>query len=476
MGAGSYHSDVRTARSSIGTTRESTQAFDYHSSATTGKVNSVHPDLNIFGKVREACDSKEHPDSTPIAVCMDVTSSRGRDARAIYEQVPAFLGAIQVGSIVPDPQILWAAFGDATHDKAPLQIGQFESDRRIDENLKRIWMEEGGGGTGEESHELVAWYLANKTKLDANKRGKKGFAFYTSDEAPYPTVSRAFVKTHIGDSLPADVPTVDVFKALQLKYHTFLIFPRATMEERKAAIDSEIRQRLQLAGGRFDKVSIRASLIWDNRNDLDLHCLTPAGEHIYFGTMKSRCGGELDVDRNRSGETNKPVENIRWAQGTAREGRYRFYVENFRYWESSQAEIPFRAELDVNGEIQHFEGKTKRGATGSESRVELFDFVYKADSKAETDNRAAYTDAVVLEKWGRYIPACNILRVKDPASSVEVMLGAMALQNGTLTLEQFVANMKQRKVAADRRADVEEALKSFANQGVFHEVDKDLFE
>src|SRR5262249_43049995 len=179
--------------------------------------------------------------------------------------------------------------------------------------------------------------------------------------------SRDFVKQYMGDDLPADLTTEQIFAELQRKYHVFLIFPRATMEQRQASIDEEIRQRLRLAGGRFDQISIRASLLWDNRNDLDLHCITPAGEHICFSSKQSRCGGELDVDRNVRGEDPKPVENIRWPKGMAQPGRYRFYVENYRYHERELSAIPFRAELDVEGKIETFKGVIPAGTTHEQS-------------------------------------------------------------------------------------------------------------
>lgn len=475
MGGGNYHEDVHTAQVAVSTTRTSDHAFDYNERARSGQVKGVHPDLNILGKIRESCESAEHPDITSIAVIMDVTKSRGRDARSIYEQVPSFLASLKLSNIVPDPQVLWAAVGDANCDRAPIQVGQFESDKRIDAVLEKIWMEEGGGGTGEESYELMAYYLANKTKLDSLKKGRKGFAFFTADEAPYPTVSRSFVKSLIGDTLSGDLSSTQVFTDLQSKYHTAVIFPRSTMAQRKASIDEEIKQRLKLAGGKFEKVSIRCSLIWDNRNDLDLHCITPAGEHIFYGAKRARCGGELDVDRNVRGEDPKPVENIRWALGEAQHGRYQFWVENYAYHERDHGAIPFRAELDIHGEIQRVEGVIKAGATGSGSRQELFSFVYSGAETPETDNHAAYQDEVILEKWSRYIPAANILRVEDAASAVEVMIGFMALQSGAMTIEQFAADMKSRSVPEARQKDATLALSQFASKGVFHEVSPDLF-
>ncbi|MCS6901117.1 MAG: hypothetical protein RMJ98_17635 [Myxococcales bacterium] len=94
-----------------------------------------------------------------------------------------------------------------------------------------------------------------------------------------------------------------------------------------AGIDAEIRRRVLAAGGTYEGVDIRASLLWNNRNDLDLHAITPAKEHIYFGNRRASCGGWLDVDMNVRGETEAPVENIRWLKGVAQAGTYTFYVQ-----------------------------------------------------------------------------------------------------------------------------------------------------
>jgi hypothetical protein len=47
-----------------------------------------------------------------------------------------------------DPQIMFGAIGDATCDRAPLQVGQFESDNRMDDDLGRILLEGGDAGKG----------------------------------------------------------------------------------------------------------------------------------------------------------------------------------------------------------------------------------------------------------------------------------------------------------------------------------------
>ncbi len=143
-----------------------------------------------------------------------------------------------------------------------------------------------------------------------------------------------------------------------------------------SGVDAEIRDRVRAAGGMHEGVDIRASLLWNNRNDLDLHVITPKREHIYYGNKRAPCGGWLDVDMNVRGETNKPVENIRWAKGAAQRGHYRVYVQNYRFHELAQALTPFKVELEVNGDVSHYEGAIPAHCTGMASDVTVFEFDY----------------------------------------------------------------------------------------------------
>lgn len=132
-------------------------------------------------------------------------------------------------------------------------------------------------------------------------------------------------------------------------------------------MDASIKRKVIAAGGQYDNVDIRASLAWSNRNDLDLHCVTPAGVHIYFGNKNAGPGCGLDVDMNVRGETEEPVENIRWTKGKAQPGRYTFYVENFQA--HVKGDTPFIALIVVNGEVHRMSAIIPYGAISVGSRV-----------------------------------------------------------------------------------------------------------
>ncbi len=90
-----------------------------------------------------------------------------------------------------------------------------------------------------------------------------------------------------------------------------------------------IARRLGEAGAKGGEIQI--SLFWKNFNDLDLHCIDPGGEEIWFSNRRSHVtGGELDVDQNAQAPYNaSPVENINWPVGGAPRGQYKIYVVHY---------------------------------------------------------------------------------------------------------------------------------------------------
>ena len=447
MGGGSYSQNIAHSNRTGG-----------HDWSGAGR-SAVHPKLS-------PTKPREVNNETPIVIAMDVTRSRGDDTKQLYKQLPDLMKKLKERGYVDGPGISFAAIGDAYSDHAPLQVGQFEGDNRLDEVLERFWIEEGGGGTGQESYELAAHYYSRTDCVRLAKgEGTKGFFFFVGDEGFYPEVAGAHRTSVLKEEEDQDINSAKAFDALQEKFQTFLIYPGKTMEQRRGDIDAEIRNRVIAAGGQYDDVDVRVSLIWDNRNDVDLHVTTPSGEEIFFGHKRSRCAGELDVDRNVRGETNTPVENTRWARGLAPEGTYKAKVRMFAFKEHPREPTPFRVEIEVGGELLFHEGvASPNGETGGASDIDLPPFRFVADEAARETAKAAryeaYSDEVVLAQWATVLPEGHIIRVRDPAAITDVLIGALAIANGRETLPGYLEKLKEDGADRGRMREVERALKA----------------
>jgi hypothetical protein len=205
-------------------------AFAYHDAVShlPASARRVHPQLDPLDvKFRESRDSDTHPVSRAIAVIFDVTGSMGGIPVTLQTKLSELMNLLIRRGYVEHPQILFGAVGDATCDRAPLQIGQFESGIEMEDDLARFYLEGGGGGQNTESYELAAYFMARHTALDCyEKRGQKGFLFLIGDEEFYPAVSRRQVRALLGDPLEADIPTSLLFAELRRRFEVFMLIPR----------------------------------------------------------------------------------------------------------------------------------------------------------------------------------------------------------------------------------------------------------
>ena len=149
---------------------------------------------------------------------------------------------------------------------------------------------------------------------------------------------------------------------------------------------TEFSSRLTRAGAQSGDV--RISLIWNNRNDLDLHVINPRGEEIYYAHKTDSIGGMLDVDMNVRGETTKPVENIFWGPGRASQGRYQVFVRNYGFHEINKAPTPFRVEIKNGNQYSYFDGTVS--GSGSVSDVRIPDFEYRGSSALRQEKDTIY--------------------------------------------------------------------------------------
>jgi hypothetical protein len=182
---------------------------------------------------RECRDSEANPNSIGIIFALDVSGSMGEiPARLATHTLPQFMAALEQAQ-VGDPQVLFMAVGYAGGDRAPLQVGQFESTAALmDQWLTSMYLE-GGGGGGDESYELAMYVAARHTSLDCvEKRGKRGYLFITGDEPPNAVVSRTHIQRTLGTPPAHDIGIQDMIEEVGRSYEIFYLIPDLQRDHR----------------------------------------------------------------------------------------------------------------------------------------------------------------------------------------------------------------------------------------------------
>lgn len=225
MGSGTWSSATYSAVS--GAKIRAGATFDY-SARATGVHEKLDPKrLNAAGQnIRESRDSDEHPASTPIIVGFDETGSMGSIPRLVLTKLKTLFSLLVDKGYATDPQIAVAAYGDAANgERAPLQISQFESDNRIDDNLDLIFLEGLGGGNNGETSNLLLYYAATHVSTDAfDKRGRKGHLIIIGDERQVP-LTPEMIRTYVGDEQPLleDISFEGIARAVTEKWDVWIL-------------------------------------------------------------------------------------------------------------------------------------------------------------------------------------------------------------------------------------------------------------
>lgn len=138
-------------------------------------------------------------------------------------------------------------------------------------------------------------------------------------------------------------------------------------------VGDEITARVRAAGGN-QSGPLTVSLIWYDKNDLDLHVVCPGGAKVWFQEERAG-GGVLEVDRNDNqlNLTDAPVEHVRW-EAAPPPGRYRVIVNFFKHnpAEGAPATSRFVVRLQVNGREQLYPGSiTHDPAAGMDGHAVL---------------------------------------------------------------------------------------------------------
>ena len=204
----------------------STRGFADAATMSTANVQDVYrevrmnPMLDPKNKIRECCDSEEHPNTLPIILGLDVTGSMGSAATMCAGKLDEIMRELY--GEVADVEFCMLGIGDMNYDTAPIQATQFESDIRIFDQTTQIYFEAGGGGNCYESYTGAWWFGLRHTKLDCWKRGKKGIIITMGDEPLNPVLYGRHLKKFFGDDAQ-DIETEDLYAKVCEKFDVYHI-------------------------------------------------------------------------------------------------------------------------------------------------------------------------------------------------------------------------------------------------------------
>ncbi len=247
MGSGHYDSKLYTSSASFRATKgikDFAVSDDVMSKARHER--KAHADLepsaikDSVNHVRESRDSADHPESRAIAVMFDVTGSMQEVPQVFQKNLNKLMALVVLKGKIEHPQILVGGIGDATCDAIPMQISQFESNNLIDEDIRKMVLEGGGGGQNTESYELALYAMARLTSMDCwEKRKQKGYLFLSGDEHPYPAVKKDEVKRVFGIGEQANIPLKDIFDEVKEKFEVYFIIPAGTSHYREKELQAD---------------------------------------------------------------------------------------------------------------------------------------------------------------------------------------------------------------------------------------------
>lgn len=156
-------------------------------------------------------------------------------------------------------------------------------------------------------------------------------------------------------------------------------------------VTDSIKQRVKAAGGNIHAL-LRVSLSWFNWDDLDIHCVTPSRQHIFYGNKAEI----LDVDMNAAGrkDSRTPVENL--AFNSIQDGEYKILINN--YLKKESIDTGFSIEVEFQGAIHAF---SYERALKDKENVEALSLIVQDGKLVRIHPGPLMTSGLSsTEKWG----------------------------------------------------------------------------
>lgn len=173
------------------------------------------PDLKLVDpKNKEISSDSENP----IIIAVDGTGSMQHYPAEIFDRLPLLYQTLS--KYKPDVEISFSVIGDAVSDQWPVQVSNFGKGPTLDDYLKAL-VPEGGGGPGiRENYELWAYFMHENAKTP---KATSPFMIIMGDEKFYETIKPELVKKYIGVDLAQSMDAKTVWKNLSQRFNIYFL-------------------------------------------------------------------------------------------------------------------------------------------------------------------------------------------------------------------------------------------------------------
>jgi len=256
----------------------------------------------------------------------------------------------------------------------------------------------------------------DKDNREYRKAGFSNYGDYSTISAPgvdiYSTVGNKEYKTMDGTSMAA--PIVSGAVALMKSLNENLTAEQVTcvLQSTGLVASGKIGKVIQLdkalqkvQSGEFSDCDYRPQtpstgdvqilLSWNNYNDLDLACVDPNGDIVWFRNKRVPSGGILEIDMNvKPGDSKTPIENIYWPQGGAPNGTYDVYLWLYKRHEININGTPYKITVKYGGKTEEFTGTIKL----EDGRVHITTFTLGNKSTPPPSSSSNRRDELLKER------------------------------------------------------------------------------
>jgi hypothetical protein len=165
-------------------------------------------------------DPKKHITSAsknPLIIAVDVTGSMQRWPFEIFDRLPLLFNTL--AQYRTDLEVSFAAIGDGAADRWPLQVTEFAKGFTLEDNLKAIYGE-GGGGDAPESYGLFAHWVDTHVTVP---KAERPFLIIFGDAPMHLRVPAGQIKHFLGDDYDQDVFSIESFNRVASTWNAWFL-------------------------------------------------------------------------------------------------------------------------------------------------------------------------------------------------------------------------------------------------------------